>query len=486
MRRNMLFIDGQWRPGGGPRLQSFNPCTQVPIWTGNTADESDVSQAIESARKSLPDWANAGFDDRTKFVKTFQSVLKDNQQSLAEVIAIETGKPMWESLTEVNAMAGKIDLSIDAFHKRTGETTKNLNGVVSRVKHKPHGVIAVFGPYNFPGHLPNGHIVPALLAGNTVAFKPSELTPLVAEKTIEFWQQAGLPAGVINLLQGEKETGVALANHGDINGIFFTGSSATGTILQRQHVSSGKILALEMGGNNPLVVDQVQNLDAAVYHIIQSAYLTAGQRCTCARRLIVPEDANDLIERLRHAIGKIVVDHPRATPAPFMGPVISNQAADALIHVQHQLQQSGGNVLVPMQRLQNDRPFLTPGFIDVTEVSNVPDEEHFGPLLKVIRVKTFSDAIREANNTRFGLAAGLLSDDKDRWTEFEQGVRAGIVNWNRPLTGASGAAPFGGIGASGNFRPSAYYAADYCAYPVATLQQDRLELPETLTPGLEL
>ncbi|MDA8564043.1 succinylglutamate-semialdehyde dehydrogenase [Mariniblastus sp.] len=486
MQQNKLFIDGEWQSGSGPSFQSLNPCTQAAIWSGNAASSKDIDKAIVSARHALPGWSNAGFDARAKIVKAFQSILKDNQQSLAEVIATETGKPLWESLTEVNAMAGKIDLSIDAFHNRTGETTKDLNGVVGRVKHKPHGVIAVFGPYNFPGHLPNGHIVPALLAGNTVAFKPSELTPLVAEKTIELWQQAGLPAGVTNLLQGEKETGIALANHDGIDGIFFTGSSATGAILQQQHAGSGKMLALEMGGNNPLVVHEVNDLDAAVYHIIQSAYLTAGQRCTCARRLIIQEGSDDLIERLSHSIGKIVVDHPHATPTPFMGPVISNQAADSLINAQQQLQQSGGKVLVEMKRTQPDLPFLTPGLVDVTDVTNLPDEEHFGPLLKVIRVKDFAHAIREANNTRFGLAAGLLSDNEDRWTEFEQNIRVGIVNWNRPLTGASGAAPFGGIGASGNFRPSAYYAADYCAYPVATLQQNKLELPDTMPPGLTL
>ena len=357
MQPNQLFIDGEWQSGSGPSFQSLNPCTQATLWKGNAANSHDIGRAIESARLALPEWSNTSFESREKIVKAFQSILKENQQALAEVIAMETGKPIWESLTEVNAMAGKIDLSIDAFHNRTGETKKDLNGVVGRVKHKPHGVIAVFGPYNFPGHLPNGHIVPALLAGNTVAFKPSELTPLVAEKTIEFWQEAGITAGVINLLQGEKETGIALANHDGIDGIFFTGSSATGAILQQQHVSSGKILALEMGGNNPLVVDEVEDLDAAVYHIIQSAYLTAGQRCTCARRLIVPHDSNDLLGRLSKAIGNIVVDHPHATPTPFMGPVISNQAADELLAAQEQLQQSGGKVLVEMKRSQPDCPF---------------------------------------------------------------------------------------------------------------------------------
>ena len=487
MQQKRLLIDGQWQTGGGPIFQSLNPCTQLAIWSGNSADANDVGNAIDSARRVFPEWASAGIEGRTKIIRRFQAILKERKQSLAQTIAEETGKPLWESLTEVSAMAGKIDLSIDAFQDRTGESQRDLNGATGRVNHKPHGVVAVFGPYNFPGHLPNGHIVPALLAGNTVVFKPSELTPLVAEETIKLWTEAGLPPGVINLLQGAKETGIALANHDGLDGLFFTGSSATGAILQKQLAGSGKILALEMGGNNPLIVWEPADIDAAVYHTLQSSFLTAGQRCTCARRLIVPDSgwSDSFLSRLQQTTKKIAIGSSVDEPEPFMGPVISNTAADQLLQAQEKLVTSGGVILMKSERLIDNRPFLSPGIVDVSKIDNLPDEEYFGPLLQVIRVKDFDHAIHVANDTRFGLAAGLLSDDANLWEDFYQKIRAGVVNWNRPLTGASGAAPFGGIGASGNHRPSAYYAADYCAYPVATIESSELRLPEKLTPGIQ-
>lgn len=356
------------------------------------------------------------------------------------------------------------------------------------VRHRPHGVVAVFGPFNFPGHLPNGHIVPALLAGNTVVFKPSELTPLVAQKTVACWQAAGLPPGVINLIQGGRETGSSLAAHPAIDGLFFTGSPATGKALHRQFAGQpGKILALEMGGNNPLVVYGVSDLEAAAYHTIQSAFLSAGQRCTCARRLIVPEGAEGdrYIERLCQMMGTLRIGPYTDCPEPFMGPMINNQAAERLLDTQASLVAKGGKALVPMRRLKEGLPFLSPGLMEVTAVIERPDVEAFGPLLQLIRCEDFSAAIEEANRTAYGLSAGLFSDYAELFDTFYRQIRAGIVNWNRPLTGASSAAPFGGVGDSGNHRPSAYYAADYCAYPVASLEADQLTLPATLSPGIE-
>jgi succinylglutamic semialdehyde dehydrogenase len=358
------------------------------------------------------------------------------------------------------------------------------------LRHRPHGVVAVFGPYNFPGHLPNGHIVPALLAGNTLVFKPSDLTPLVAEFTVKLWQQAGLPAGVLNLVQGKVETGKALASHEQIDGLFFTGSSTTGKLLHEQYAGQpGKILALEMGGNNSLIVTKVEDTLAAVHDIIQSAFISSGQRCTCARKLFVPmgEQGDALIAKLVNASKKLIPDVYDAAEQPFMGAMISARAAAMMVAAQEQLQQLGGNSLVTMRHLDTNTGLVTPGIIDVTEIAaQLPDEEHFGPLLKVIRYTSIDQAIELANATRFGLSAGLLADDKADYDYFLPRIRAGIVNWNRPITGASSAAPFGGIGDSGNHRASAYYAADYCAYPVASVEMDKVTLPGSLSPGLVL
>jgi succinylglutamic semialdehyde dehydrogenase len=359
----------------------------------------------------------------------------------------------------------------------------------SVLRHKPHGVVAVFGPYNFPGHLPNGHIVPALLAGNTVVFKPSELTPAVADAYARLWQRAGLPAGVLNLLPGERTTGAAVAAHPQLDGLFFTGSARVGHLLHRQFADRpNKILALEMGGNNPLVVGTVADARAAVHEIVQSAFLSSGQRCTCARRLFVPRGAagDALVEALVKATAAIRVGAWNDEPAPFMGPLISGQAAKAILEAQARLRDAGGRVLVEARRLERGAAFVSPGLVDVSAAGELPDEEHFGPLLTLVRSGSLDDALRQANATRYGLSAGLLSDRREDWELFFRKIRAGVVNWNRQTTGASSAAPFGGVGASGNHRPSAYYAADYCAYPVASVEVPKLQLPEKLSPGLTL
>ena len=484
-----LYIAGAWQDGQGEAFESLNPVTQPVLWTGNGASAGQVDAAVKAARQAFPDWARRTFEQRLSVLEAFAASLKNHADELARCIGEETGKPLWESATEVTSMINKVAISVQSYRERTGEKSGPLGDATAVLRHKPHGVVAVFGPYNFPGHLPNGHIVPALLAGNSVVFKPSELTPKVAELTVKCWIEAGLPAGVLNLLQGARETGIALAAHSGIDGLFFTGSSRTGNALHQQFAGRpDKILALEMGGNNPLVVDQVEDLDAAVYTIIQSAFISAGQRCTCARRLLVPQGAwgDSLLTRLVEVSQSIEVGAFDQQPAPFMGSVISLGAARALMDAQEVLLGSGAVALLEMHQPDSNAALLTPGIIDVTEVSDRSDEELFGPLLQVIRYADFDAAIAEANNTAFGLAAGLLSDSEARYQQFWLQSRAGIVNWNKQLTGAASSAPFGGIGASGNHRASAYYAADYCAYPVASLEAPSLTLPATLTPGVRL
>lgn len=348
-------------------------------------------------------------------------------------------------------------------------------------------MFGVFGPYNFPGHLPNGHIVPALIAGNTVVFKPSEYAPRTAIKTVQLWEQAGLPAGAINLVNGGRETGIALGQNPQLDGVLFTGSCPTGTALHKQFGGQpGKMLALEMGGNNPLVIWDANDIDAAVFMAVSSAFISAGQRCTCARRLIVQQGpAGDaLVARLVDVASRLTVGASNAEPAPFMGPVVSSAIAKRLVQAQEDMVAKGGVSLLAMRHLDENTGFVTAGIVDVTDAEDIPDEEWFGPLLQVIRVADFDAAIRTANATEFGLASALISNDENLWKIFQVRARAGIVNWNRPTTGAASTAPFGGVGKSGNHRPSAYYAADYCAYPVASIENPALELPAKLSPGM--
>ncbi len=460
-----------------PELVSIDPCTNQEIWRGPIADAGAVDAAVAAARHAFPDWARRPLDERLVLLRAYQDVVRTRADDFAALIARETGKPLWETKTEVQSVIAKVDISITAHAERTGVREGEAAGVRQVLRHKPHGVLAVLGPYNFPAHLPNGHIVPALIAGNTVVFKPSELTPAVAEFMVDCWREAGLPDGVINLVQGAGDTGRALAGHPGIDGLLFTGSPQTGLALHRQFADTpSKILALEMGGNNPLIVWDVSegDLPATAALIAQSAYLSAGQRCTCARRLILRDNrAVEMIAHIVELIDRIIIGAPFDEPQPFMGPVIDNRSADRLIKAAAGLAATGASVIRPLERLVADRPFLTPALIDVTTATERPDEELFGPVLQVIRVPDFEAALAEANNTRFGLSAGLIGGDPALYDRFWAGTRAGVVNWNRPTNGAASNAPFGGVGLSGNHRPSAYYAADYCAFPVASLEADR-------------
>jgi len=488
MTNSIQFINGAWEAGEGQKFDSIDPARHEVIWSGESASANQVEKAVMAARQAFPEWAEKSVDERLAICKKFSELLEENKEHVARTMAKETGKPVWETRTEVGAMVGKVAISERAYNERTGTVENEMPGAKAFIRHKPHGVVAVYGPYNFPGHLPNGHIVPALIAGNTIVFKPSELTPMVAQETVKLWEKAGIPAGVLNLVQGEVETGKALSAHPQIDGLYFTGSSNTGHLLHKQFGGRpDKILALEMGGNNPLLVTNVSDIDAAVHNIVQSAFITSGQRCTCARRLFIEdsEQGRAVLERLVEVTENILVDDYEAEPQPFMGAMISAKAAGEMVDAQNELLHKGAKSLVRMKQEDPKKGFVTPGIVDVTGVEGLEDEEHFGPLLKVYRYKELDDAIKEANNTRYGLSAGILCDDEQTYRYFFKHIRAGIVNWNKPITGASSAAPFGGIGASGNHRASAYYAADYCAYPVASVEADTMTLPESLAPGLK-
>lgn len=488
MTNSIQFINGAWEAGEGQKFDSVDPARNEVIWSGESASANQVEKAVMAARQAFPEWAEKSVDERLAICKKFSELLEENKEHLARTMAKETGKPVWETRTEVGAMMGKVAISERAYNERTGTVENEMPGAKAFIRHKPHGVVAVYGPYNFPGHLPNGHIVPALIAGNTIVFKPSELTPMVAQETVKLWEKAGIPAGVLNLVQGEVETGKALSAHPQIDGLYFTGSSNTGHLLHKQFGGRpDKILALEMGGNNPLLVTNVADIDAAVHNIVQSAFITSGQRCTCARRLFIEdsEQGRAVLKRLVEVTENILVDDYEAEPQPFMGAMISAKAAGEMVDAQNELLHKGAKSLVRMKQEDPKKGFVTPGIVDVTGVEGLEDEEHFGPLLKVYRYKELDDAIKEANNTRYGLSAGILCDDEQTYRYFFKHIRAGIVNWNKPITGASSAAPFGGIGASGNHRASAYYAADYCAYPVASVEADTMTLPESLAPGLK-
>lgn len=462
-------------------LRSFDPASGALVWEGPVDGPDACARALAQARAAAPAWARTSLDERLAIVRRFAALLKDDLEAFAELIARETGKQLWDSRGEVNAMIGKVEISIAAQAERAGQREQAMPFGRSVLRHRPHGVMAVLGPYNFPGHLPNGHIVPALIAGNVVVFKPSEETPAVGARMAALWTQAGLPDHVFQIVQGGRETGAALVA-GDIDGLLFTGSAQAGRVFRhafadRPHV----ILALELGGNNPLIAWD-GDAEAVASLVSHSAFITTGQRCSCARRLILP--TGSVGDRMLEAVVAQAADLPvRAWDEEgFMGPLISAQAADKARKAVGALTASGARLLLPPAAPRGaDSAFMGATVLDVTGIS-VPDGEIFAPVLQVIRVAGFDAAIAAANDTAFGLSAGLIAQDPALWERFASEIRAGVVNWNRPTTGAASAMPFGGLGESGNHRPSAAYAADYCAFPAASFESPHIEsLP---IPGL--
>ncbi len=454
-------------------MRSIDPATGETIWEGEETAPAAIPALVERARAALRGWSARPAEERAAILQHYAATLKDRSEDIARDIARETGKPLWETRTEIASMVGKVAVSIAAQAERAGSRRADTAFGRAVLRHKPHGVMAVLGPYNFPGHLPNGHIVPALLAGNSVIFKPSEETPLTGQHMARALHDAGVPEHVFQLVQGGRDQGAALIG-ADIDGLLFTGSATTGAhfrrvMIERPHV----ILALELGGNNPLIAWGDPDVMAAA--IVQSAFITTGQRCSCARRLIIPDgiEGDATIEAVHTLADRLRIGAWNDAEEPYMGPLISARAAQASLDAVAALRASGAKALLPFERLDRSDAFVTPGIYDVTGI-DVPDAEIFAPVLQVIRVRDFDAAIEAANRTSFGLSAGLLSDDAALWERFLAGSRAGVVNWNRPTTGAAANMPFGGLGASGNHRPSAYYAADYCAYPVASFEADSI------------
>lgn len=481
MSMHGCFVAGTWTEGSGAELISESPVDGTVLWRGAEATSADVDRAIQAAHAAQAAWERAGLPARREILERFAQLLDADPQRLATVISAETGKPAWESLTEVAAVKGKVALSIAAHAERNGNETVGATGSLT---HRPVGVVGVLGPFNFPAHLANGQIVPALLAGNTVVYKPSELTPLVAQEHVKLLVEAGVPEGVVNLAIGGREAGEALVA-GNVDAIAFTGSVGTGRAIHRSLAGRPEVLlALEMGGNNPLVVADVADPSAATNILVRSAFITAGQRCTCARRIYIPDspDGDALLAEFVETTDRLRVGAPLEEPAPFLGPVITASAADRVRDHIADLVRKGATQLTRTGEVSG--AFVRPTIIDATGIT-LDDDEVFGPVVTVHRYQDLDHAFADAADTSFGLAAGLISSDPKDFEHFQRVIKAGVINLNCPTTGASGRLPFGGVGASGNHRPAGFAAADFVAYPVARMAYD--EVRDAVAPivGLE-
>ena len=471
------FIGGEFRsllPGDG--IRSCDPAApDTVVWSG-TPDAAHIDEAVAAARAAQPGWFAAGREAREAALGRWKAAAEARCDRLADLIVLETGKIASEARAEAGLVATKVDITLGPHSSGRIQGYAVAAGAtrVGRCVFKPHGVMAVLGPFNFPAHLPNGHIVPALLAGNSVVLKPSDKAPAVGQAMAEIAAAAGLPPGVVNVVQGGAGPAASLAAHAGVDGVLFTGSWPVGRrILEANLDTPGRIVALELGGSNPTVVMPDADLRQAVVECARAAFATTGQRCTCTRRIVLHKDIADrFIPAFCKVASTLLVgagDSADSISPVFMGPMISADAVDAVLAFQSELHARGGKVLVQATQLERPGHFVTPGVVLVDRFEVEHDRECFGPLVQIAIADDLDDCITQANATRYGLAAAIFTRDDAVWDRFLAECRSGCINRNCGTAGASGQLPFGGLGHSGNHRPAGAFSVDYCAVPVASM-----------------
>ncbi len=448
------------------------------------ADAEAVDAAVSRARAAFPAWRDAGLEARAAVLRRFAALASERRAELARLIAREMGKALWDARAEAGLLAPKVEASLGDGMALVGEQNPAPG---ARATFHPRGVLAVLGPFNFPAHLPNGHIVPALATGNTVVFKPSELTPAVGQWMADRWREAGLPEGVLGIVHGGRDTGSALALHGHVDGVLFTGSWAAGRALAEATLDQpGKILALEMGGKNAMIVLEDADLELAVAEAAFSLAATTGQRCTSLSRIFVARPVVDAFaERLTRVLAGVRIGDPLDEQV-FMGPLASPAAFDKVIHYRALADGAGGE-RIPIPAPELPSPWIAPGLIrfgDARQDHPYHRDEIFGPEAGIYPVDGLEEAIAATNDSEYRLAAAVMTRDRARYQHCVGRIRTGVLNWNRGTVGASGRLPFGGGGRSGNDRPAGITASLYCTSPPAHLEYDGGFDPESLPPGL--
>ncbi len=450
-----------------------------------------VDQAVEAAKKAYGPWARLTMDERKNHLQRLKEVFEKNKEEMAIAIARDTGKPKWEALTEASALISKIDITLNFSLKLVAEehVPNALPGVEGVIRHRSRGVMAVVGPFNFPAHLPNGHIIPSLITGNTVVFKPSEQTPMVGEVMALCYQKAELPPGVFNMIQGDGESGRRLVAHEHVDGILFTGSYEVGLKIKQETMNHyWKILALEMGGKNATVVWDDAEMDKAIYETLIGAFMTTGQRCSGTSRVILHDAiADKFTDRFYEAAKKLTIGHWKEDP--FMGPLINEAAVEKYVRFQEIAKRENCESLMRGKQLdlKTKGHYVTPSINLVSKFdpnSVYQKSEIFGPNVAIYRTSDFDHAMNMVNSTGYGLAMALFSKSRSLYEKALIEARVGILNWNRTTNGASSRLPFGGLGKSGNDRPSAHFAVQYTTIPMASLEDPTPFAGTKLLPGV--
>jgi acyl-CoA reductase-like NAD-dependent aldehyde dehydrogenase len=444
----MHFIGGERVPGAVLR-DSENPSdTRDIVARYPQAGGAEVDAAVMAARKAFPAWAEASPEFRSDFLDKIGDMILQRREQIGRLLSREEGKTAAEGIGEVTR-AGRIFkyFAGEALRLHGQNLASTRAGVDVMTSREPLGVFGLITPWNFPIAIPAWKSAPALAFGNTVVIKPASPTPATASTLAEIIYEAGVPAGVFNMVFGDAETGNAIVNHPHIDGISFTGSQRTGAKVGAAAMQRQARVQLEMGGKNPLVVLDDADLERALMCALDGAFFATGQRCTASSRLIVTEGIHDrFVAGLAAKAGALHVGDA-LDPKSQMGPIVNETQMKTTLSYVDIAKREGGRIVTGGERLSLDKPgwYVSPAVIsETTQAMRVNAEEIFGPVASIIRVKNYDEALAAANGGEFGLSAGIVTSSLKYARNFQHAVRAGMVMVNLPTAGVDYHVPFGG------------------------------------------
>lgn len=452
------YINGEWVDSHtGQVFPSTNPAnTSEVLGYFQKSDGLDARSAIEAAAQAFPDWAKKSAPVRGEFLFTLIRLLEEQREELAAIITSEVGKTLREARGEVLKTIASMKQLTGEATRLTGQTVPSFDErVLGYTVREPIGVFAIIAPWNFPLGIGLWKIVPAILAGNTVVFKPASNTSLISVKLTELLIESGVPKGVVNLVTGPGSViGDELSNHPLIKGISFTGSSEVGLALGKAVGARGGKIQAEMGGKNPAIILADADIDLAIDCIVTSGFFDNGQRCTgTSRVLVVPEVAEEVKRKLVERARSLKVGNG-FDPESHNGPVVDEHQLNLYLHYVQKGIEEGGVLECGGQRLTDgdlaNGYFVAPTvFTGITQEMTIAKEEIFAPVIAVIDVDSFDHAMEIANQVKFGLSSTIFTNDLQKAFQFVKGIQSGVTHVNMPSTHFESQFPFGGKKISG-------------------------------------
>jgi len=452
------FIGGKWIESASSRTaENINPAdTDDVIGTIRQATREEARAAVEAASDAFRGWRATPAPARGKIVARAARLMEEHKEELSQILTREEGKTIGESRGELQRSINVADFCAGESRRMNGETIQSeLPANFAYTIKQPLGVVACVTPWNFPVAIPVWKVAPALVAGNAVVFKPASLTPATAVRIVELFEEAGVPPGVLNLIIGSgSDAGAEIINHPAVKAVSFTGSNGVGLRLYEEVSRRGAKAQCEMGGKNPVVIMEDADMDLAVESTAQGAFGSSGQRCTATSRAVVVNDiADEFVERIVKRAESMRIGNG-ADPNTEMGPSVDESQFKTVLSYIDIGREDGAKLRCGGERASGDGLdkgyFVRPTVFDhVTPDMRLAREEIFGPVLSVLRVKDFDEAMQVANDCEYGLSSSIFSNDAVRIFRFVDEIETGMTHINSPTTGGEAHIPFGGIKGTG-------------------------------------